>query len=56
LNLDHPLSSEFLTEFPEDAARILEEISVEHLAALFNTMPEQKTLGILALVTRRVAA
>lgn len=56
MNLDHPLSSEFLTEFPEDAARILEQISVEHVAALFETMPEQMSLVISAMLPGRVAA
>ena len=47
MNVDNPLSREFLLRYPAEAARVLEQVPVEHVAALFTELPP----ALMATVT-----
>ena len=56
MKIDNPLSREFLQEFPSEAARILEQVSAEHVAALLHELPIQRSVPVLAAMLSRNAA
>lgn len=57
MKVDNPLSREFLQRYPHDAARALEPVSAEHVAALFTAMPAQGAAPVLAaMLPERAAA
>ncbi len=47
MQVDNPLSREFLLLYPVEAARVLEQVPVEHVAALFTELPP----ALMATVT-----
>lgn len=48
MKVDNPLSREFLISYPKEAARVLEQVPVEHVTALFNELPLQIGAPVLA--------
>ena len=48
VKVDNPLSREFLTSYPKEAARVLEQVPDEHVTALFNELPLQIAAPVLA--------
>jgi len=48
VKVDNPLSREFLISYPVEAARVLEQVPDEHVAALFNELPLQIGAPVLA--------
>ncbi|MCW9048151.1 MAG: hypothetical protein OQK46_08750 [Gammaproteobacteria bacterium] len=48
MKVDNPLSREFLISYPNEAARVLEQVPVEHVVALFNALPLQICSPVLA--------
>jgi len=48
MNNDHPLSMEFLRLYPFEAARVLEEIAADDVAALFNDLALELIAPVLA--------
>jgi len=56
MKADNSLSQEFLTLFPAEAARVLEQVSAEHVAALFNELPQQEAAPVAAAMLPETAA
>lgn len=50
MKTDNPLTREFLLHYPEEAARVLEQLSDKHLAALFSELPAQMTARVMAFM------
>ena len=50
MKIDNPLSREFLLSYPRDAARVLENVSEEHVAALFSELPPQTSAPVMAFM------
>ena len=48
MKTDNPLTSEFLISFPTESARVIEEISPSHAAALFAELPVQTGAQVMA--------
>ena len=48
MKADNPLTSEFLTSFPAESARVIEEISPSHAAALFAELSLQTGAQLMA--------
>lgn len=51
MKIDNPLSKEFLLSYPRDAARVLEKVSEEHVAALFTELPQQTSAPVMAFMS-----
>lgn len=47
MRADNPLTREYLLSYPGDAARILEQVSAEHVAALFNELPLKTSAAVM---------
>lgn len=56
MKVDNPLSREFLLGYPTEAARVLEHVSGEHVAALFNELPPQTGAPVVASMLPEMAA
>jgi len=56
VEVNNPLTQEFLSHYPMDAARVLEQVSAEHVAALFAELPTQSVLPVLAIMMPDLAA
>lgn len=48
MRTDNPLTREYLLNYPVDAARILEQVSAEHVAAMFADMPVKTSAAAMA--------
>lgn len=56
MNIDNPLTRDFLLNHPVEAARTLEQVSAEHVAALFTELPSQQVVLVLSAMLPAVAA
>lgn len=57
MKTDNPLSREFLAHYPVEAARVLEQVSSEHVAALFAELPQQLVQPVMvAMLPEKAAA
>lgn len=57
MKIDNPLTREFLLQYPVDAARALEQVSADHVAALFSELPVQRGSSVMAsMLPERAAA
>lgn len=57
MEVDNSLSREFILNYPSEAARVLEQLSIEHVAALFNELPVEQIVPVLiAMLPRNAAA
>lgn len=57
MKVDNPLSREFLQHYPQEAARALEPVSVEHVAELITAFPEATVAPVVAaMLPERAAA
>ena len=56
MKVDNPLSHEFLSQYPTEAARVLELISIDHVAAFFNEMPPAVSAPVLVAMLPTFAA
>lgn len=56
MNVDNSLSREFILNYPSEAARVLQQVSVEHVAALFNELPIEQVVSVLIMMLPRNAA
>lgn len=50
MRADNPLTREYLLNYPVDSARIIEQISAEHVAALFNELPVKTSAKVMAVM------
>jgi len=50
VKVDNPLTREYLLNYPADAARILEQLSAEHVAALLNELPAKTGAAVMAFM------
>ncbi len=48
MRVDNALTREYLLNYPSDAARILEQVSAEHVAVLFSELPVQTGATVMA--------
>lgn len=48
MRVDNALTREYLLNYPSDAARILEQVSAEHVALLFSELPVQTGATVMA--------
>jgi len=56
MNVDNPLSREFLVRHPVEAARVLEQVSAEHVAVLFNVLPPLTVAPVMTAMLPETAA
>ena len=57
MKIENPLTREFLLNYPADAARALEMVSADHVAALFKALPAQTGVpAITAMLPAKAAA
>jgi magnesium transporter len=56
MKADNPLSREFLLTYPAEAARVLEQVSAEHVAALFLELSPQMAASVMASMLPQKAA
>lgn len=56
MKVDNPLSKTFMVDFPQDAARILEQVPLSHVAVLLELIPESVSPVICAMLPGRIAA
>jgi len=56
VNVDNSLSREFILNYPSDAARVLQQVSIEHVAALFNELPVEQVVPVLIVMLPKNAA
>lgn len=57
MKTDNPLSRDFLAHYPVEAARVLEQVSAEHVAALFTELPMQLVQTVIvAMLPEKAAA
>ena len=56
MKIDNPLSQEFLSSYPVEAARVLEQVSAEDVAALFIELPPQTGATVMTSMLPRAAA
>jgi len=56
MKVDNPLSREFILHYPFDAARVLEQLPEEHVAALFNVLAVEQVVPVLALMLPKKSA
>ena len=57
MRADNPLTLEYLARYPTEAARILEQVSAEHAAALFNELPPNSRAEVMAaMLPEKMAA
>jgi magnesium transporter len=50
MKADNPLTREYLSGYPVDSARILEQVSDEHVAALFRELPVKTAARVMAVM------
>ena len=56
MKVDNPVSSEFLLQYPVEAARVLEHVSVENVAALFIELTPGMSVPVLVAMLPNFAA
>jgi len=56
MKVDNPLSREFLLHYPAEAARVMEQVSAEHVAALLTELPVQTAVPVMASMLAEKAA
>lgn len=56
MKVDNQLSREFLISYSAEAARALEEVSVDHVAALFSELPPQTAAPVMVSMLPDMAA
>lgn len=56
MKVDNPLSREFLLRYPVEAARVLESVSAEHVAAMLNELPAKTGAPVMASMLPELAA
>lgn len=56
MKADNPISSEFLQNFPVEAARVLEHVAAEDVAALFTELTPETTIPVLVALLPNFAA
>ena len=56
MKVDNPVSAEFLSRYPVDAARVLEHLSSEDVAALFSALTSVTIVPVLVAMMPNVAA
>lgn len=56
MNVDNSLTLEFLHDYPEEAARVLEQVSAKHVAALFSALAPQTVAPVMAALIPAKAA
>lgn len=57
MKVDNPLSRKFLTAYPVDAARVLENLTDQHVAALFDELPTSISLPVInAMLPEKASA
>lgn len=56
MKMDYPLTTDFLQLYPYEAARVLEEVGAEDVAALFNSMPTELIAPVVAVMLPEPAA
>jgi magnesium transporter len=56
VKVDNPVSGEFLSRYPAEAARVLEHISAEDVAALFGELSSETIIPVLIAMLPNVAA
>ena len=56
MNVDNPLSREFLLRYPVESARVLEQVSAEHVAALLDVMPSAVVAPVVVAMLPETAA
>lgn len=56
MKVDNPVSSEFLLQYPVEAARVLEHVSVENVAALFTQLSSGTSVPVLNAMLPNFAA
>lgn len=57
MRADNSLTLEYLSRYPVEAARILEQVSAEHAAALFNELPANSRAAVMAaMLPEKMAA
>jgi magnesium transporter len=56
VKVDNPLSREFILGYPAEAARVLEQVSAEHVAALFTELSPQTVVPVMAAMLPESAA
>ena len=57
MRADNPLTLEFLSRYPIEAARILEQVGAEHAGALFNELPVNSRAAVMtAMLPEKMAA
>lgn len=56
MKLDNSLSREFILHYPSEAARVLEHVAIEHVAALFNELPIEQIAAVLVVMLPRNTA
>ena len=57
MKVDNPLTRGYLTAYPADAARVLEQLSEQHIVALLSELPVQTVTPVIgAMLPEKVAA
>lgn len=56
MKVDNPLSREFMANFPAEAARTLEQVSIEHVAALLIELPASQVMPVMVSMLPQKAA
>ncbi len=56
MKVDNSLSREFILNYPSEVARVLERVSIEHVAALFNELPLVQIVPVLIVMLPKNAA
>ena len=56
MKIDNSLSQEFIKNYPAEAARVLEKVSAEDVAALFIDLPPETVAIVMASMLPKVAA
>ncbi|MCW9013156.1 MAG: hypothetical protein OQL06_05175 [Gammaproteobacteria bacterium] len=56
MKIDNPLSRDYLLHYPSEAARVLEQVSVDHVAALLGELPVQQIVPVMAAMLPKKAA
>ena len=56
MKIDNPLSREFLTRYPAEAAQALESVSVEYVAAFYCELPPQLVASVMVFMLPQITA
>lgn len=56
MKADNPMTTEFLNRYPVEAARVLEQVSTEHVVELLKEIPEEIATAVLIAMLPNVAS